>query len=190
LPRKPCERRWRVPEEWQVLSSKTAFSSAWLRVRQDTVRLPNGLELDDYYVVEQHDFVKIFPVTADGRVVFVREYKHGAGRVLLQLPAGFIEPGEDPGQAAVRELREETGCAGELRKVGQWIVDPTRTPTVEHVFLGRVAAVGQQRLERTEDIEVVLIPPSDIPGLIQRGELIALSSIATALYCLPLLGSL
>jgi len=177
-----------VPEDWQILSSTRAFDSPWIRVRQDKVRLPNGLELDDYYVVEQLDFVTVFPVTHDGRVVLVREYKHGIGRVLLQLPAGFIEPGEDPAKAAVRELREETGYAGELCKVAEWVVDPTRTPTIEHVYFGRVAPAGKQRLEDTEDIELVLVPAAGIPALVQSGELMALSSVAATLYCLPLIG--
>ena len=177
-----------MPDNWQVLSSKPAFDSSWIRVRQDRVRLPNGLELDDYYVVEQFDFVTVFPVTDDGQVIFVREYKHGIGRVLLQLPAGFVDPGEDSAQAAIRELREETGYAGELRKVAQWVVDPTRTPTIEHIYFGRVAPAGEQRLEATEEIELVLVPAGEIPALIQSGELMALSSVAATLYCLPLLG--
>ena len=176
-----------MPEAWQVLWSKRAFDSPWLHVRQDAVRLPNGIELDDYYVVEQFDFVKIFAVTGDDEVVFVRQYKHGVGRVLLELPAGFIEPGEDPAVAAARELREETGYAGELRKVAEWIVDPTRTPTIEHVYFGRVQREGPQSLDDTEDIEVLLLPASDIPGLIERGELAAESSVSAALYCLPML---
>src|SRR6185437_4965819 len=62
LPPRPSARYWPVPEPWQLLSSELVFTSPWLRVRQDTVRLPNGIELDDYYVVEQFDFVKIFAV--------------------------------------------------------------------------------------------------------------------------------
>ena len=176
-----------MPDKWQVLSSKPAFTSPWIRVRQDAVRLPNGIELDDYYVVEQFDFAKVFGITENDEVLFVRQYSHGVGRVTLQLVAGFVEQGEDPGVAAARELREETGYAGQLRKVAEWVVDPTRTPTVEHVYFGRVSRVGEQRLDESEDIEVVLVPATDIRGMIDRGELVAQSSIAAALYCLPLL---
>lgn len=178
-----------MPESWQLLGSERVFTSDWLRIRQDRVRLPNGIELDDYYVVEQFDFVKIFPITADAKVVFVRQYKHGVGDVVLELPAGFVEPGEDPAQAARRELREETGYAGEVRKVGEWVVDPTRTATVERVYFSRVHPAGDQRLDPTEDIEVVLVPAQEVPDLIARGELRTLSSIAAALYCLPLIDS-
>ena len=175
-----------MPEDWKLLSSKAAFDSAWIRVRQDKVRLPNGLELDDYYVVEQFDFVKVFAITESGLVVFVRQYKHGLGRVILELPAGFVETGEDPAAAAARELREETGYAGNLRKVAEWVVDPTRSATIEHVYFGRVERAGEQCLDATEDIEVVLLPAADIPALIRAGEVMALSSVAATLYCLPL----
>lgn len=176
-----------MPEKWQVLSSRPAFASPWITVRQDVVRLPNGVELDDYYVVEQFDFVKIFAVTGDRQVIFVRQYKHGAAKVILELPAGFVEYDEGPAEAAVRELREETGYAAELRKIAEWNVDPTRTPTIEHLYFGQAQKVGDQQLDQTEDIEVVLIPAAEILPMISRGDIAAMSSVAAALYCLPLL---
>jgi 8-oxo-dGTP pyrophosphatase MutT (NUDIX family) len=176
-----------VPDPWQTLSSQTVFDSRWFRVRKDVVRLPSGLELDDYYVIEQPTFVKICACTGQGDLIFVREYKHGIGRSVLQLPGGLVDAGEGPREAAERELREETGYAGELRPVGGWMHDPTRSATIEHVFFGRASYVGEQQLDRSEDIEVVLIPARDVRVLIDRGEIAVMSTVGPVLYCLPLI---
>ncbi|HEX6512794.1 MAG TPA: NUDIX hydrolase [Chloroflexota bacterium] len=177
-----------MPEKWQVLSSEEVFSSPWIKLRREAVRLPSGLELDDYYLVEQPDFVKVFAWTEEGHVVFIREYKHGAGEVVLQLPGGFAEPGEDPREAAERELREETGYAAELRKVAELVVDPTRSRTIEHVFVGPAKQAGPQRLDHSEDVEVVLVPAADLRPLITSGDLRVASTVASVFLCLPHLG--
>src|SRR4051794_22611097 len=175
-----------MPEAWRKLGSRRLHDSHWISLRQDQVELPSGIVLDDYYVVEQHDFVKVFAYTASHDVIFVRQYKHGIGRVILELPAGFIERGEDPAAAADRELREETGYrAARLELAAEWVVDPTRTATTEYLFFGQAEFEGAQELDRTEDIEVVLIPADEVPGLIERGELTAVTSVAAALHCLP-----
>ena len=81
---------------WHVLSRTPLLERAYLRVRQDHVRLGDGREIDDFCVVESPDWAAVLCVTADGRVPLVRQYRHGLGQVSWELPAGALEPGEEP----------------------------------------------------------------------------------------------
>ncbi len=141
---------------WQVLSVAMLLDRPpWLRVYAEHVRLPNGHELPDYYRIEMPDWAQIFAVTDDGRVPMVRHYKHGARTVSLELPAGYIEPGEAPERAARRELLEETGfVADDWRYLGRFFVDGNRGCGATHVFLARGARqVGSPQLEQSEIME-------------------------------------
>src|SRR5579872_3649919 len=94
---------------WRVTASHYVIDTPHLRLREDTVELPDGTIVERYFVRESRGFVVIFALTPDRRVVLVRQYKHGIGRVVLELPAGAIDPGETPMETARRELSEETG---------------------------------------------------------------------------------
>jgi ADP-ribose pyrophosphatase len=99
---------------WQPLDSTLVFSRPpWLAVFQEKVRLPTGRLLDDFYRVVLPDYACVAAVTPAGELVLVHSYKHGLGRVTLCVPAGHLEPGESPPEAARRELLEETGYEAE-----------------------------------------------------------------------------
>ncbi len=140
---------------WEVLESSTAFDNPWLRVRKDIVRTNRG-SITEYYVVERFDYVVVVPVTADGQVLTVRQYKHGAGAVVRELPAGYIEDGEDPLRCAQRELREETGYeAEEIKPLGVMFASPSASAHQAHIFLATgLRKVGDQQLDTNEKIAV------------------------------------
>jgi ADP-ribose pyrophosphatase len=127
-------------QPWQVLGTRPLLDcSPWFRVVADNVLLPDGRQVEDFYRIEAPDFVIIFPLAIDGRVLVLRGYKHGAGRVMFQLPAGYMDrPNETPLACAQRELLEETGhVADEWHSLGRLSVDGNRGLGNAHLFLAQ-----------------------------------------------------
>src|SRR5262249_58102479 len=101
------------PQAWEVLGSAYLSRKPWLTLRQDRVRLPGGAVIGEYFVLEYPAWVNVVAVTSEGRVVLVRQYRHGLGRVGIELPAGVVEPSDpSPESAARREVRGGAGDRG------------------------------------------------------------------------------
>ena len=166
-------------EKWTTISTKMVFDHRWYRLRQDTIALPNGKIIDDYFVSLRPDIATVLPITADGQVVFVRQYRHGVGQVLLELPAGTFDPGEAPLAVAKRELAEETGYVAEKwTAIATFYNNPVKQNNRIHLFKAQNAQlVSQQSLDATEDIAIVLKPLEDIPALIASGEICVAGTI-------------
>jgi len=87
-------------EKWKLLDSELVLDDKWYRVRKDTVEIKPGKVVDDYYLGIFNDIVLIVALTADQQIPLVRQYKHGAGEILTELPAGYMDDGEEPLAAA------------------------------------------------------------------------------------------
>ena len=166
-----------------------------LRLRRDEVELPSGKRIGPYYVRESRGFTIVFAVTAQQRVVLVRQYKHGIGKPMLELPAGGIDSGETAATCARRELAEETGYVGnpaELEPIGTYVFDPTSSTTTYHLYLARDAQpLVPTAFDDTEAIDVELASFDEVrryvcDGTIELG--IHIASIYTALDYLGRLG--
>ena len=101
---------------WKLLSSEFLVDAPWLKVAKETCELPNGKVIDDFYTLWQPDWVLILARTKEGKWVMTEQYRHGTGKIALEFPAGIIDKGETPKEAAIRELQEECGyCLEEGR---------------------------------------------------------------------------
>jgi ADP-ribose pyrophosphatase len=168
-------------KKWQTLKSELIIDNQWCRVRQETVCLPNGRAIDDYFINIRDDIALILPVTLKKEVVFVRQYRHGVKEILLELPAGaFNTETEDSKTAAMRELLEETGYAStEVYELGSIYDNPVKDTNKIHLFLANnVHKVSEQKLDETEEIEVIVIPFDEVLPKVFSGEIAVAGSIA------------
>ena len=176
-------------EKWKLLKSITVLDHRWCKVRQDEIELPNGTVIDDYFVTVKPDIALILPVTSQEEIVFVRQYRHGVSEILLELPAGTFNPTEESAQsAALRELREETGyVADTVIQIATMYDNPVKDTNKIHLFIAKdVIKVGEQELDVTEEIDVVLIPVEAVMEKISSGEICVSGTIAALLLGLNL----
>lgn len=168
-------------KKWKVLQSKIVFNHQWCKVRQDEVQLPSGKVIDDYFLTIRPEVALILPVTSNQEIVLVRQYRHGAGKILLELPAGTFDPNkESPQAAAIRELREETGYFSKYVTPLSILYDnPVKDTNKIHSFIAKdVEKVGQQELDVTEEIDVVLVPIEAVTEKIVAGEICVAGTVA------------
>lgn len=176
---------------WEILEETTVVKDEWIDLRASTCRLPNGMVISPFYVNHTSDFAVVVAITPEEQVVLIRQYRHGAGKVILELPAGAIEPGEDPEAGAARELFEETGYRAE-RLEFLFKIAPNATDSTSHAqcYLARnVRLAGEQHLDETEALEVVLMDREEVRRLLRQGGIEQAVHVA-ALYRAVELGAL
>jgi ADP-ribose pyrophosphatase len=170
-------------QKWETLSRwEVADGRPWVRLWVDEVQLPDGRVVDDFFTIDMPDYVVVVALTPDGRVVVERNYKHGPRRVCLNLPAGYVEQGEDPLAAARRELLEETGyVADEWVSLGSFTNNGNRGCGVGHLFRARQAQkVAEPDAGDLEEMEIGLMGLDEVIDAVRRGD-VAVLSVAAAI---------
>ncbi len=160
-----------APAAWTRDSSEQLADCRVFRVRRDVSVNPRDASAHDFYVIEATDWINIIPLTTDGDVVLIEQYRHGTQEVSLEIPGGMIDAGESPEVAAARELLEETGyAASEVVKLGQTRPNPAIQDNWIHTFLARdVVYRHEPEFDGTEHTVVRLVPLAEIPTLIANG---------------------
>jgi len=179
-------------ETWTVTNSRLLLDRApWLRVWEQDVTLLNGNRIEGYLLTEGRDYAMVFALTEDGRVPLVRQYKHGVGKAIGELPAGYLDDGEEPLACAQRELLEETGYACERwQSLGSLLTNSNRSHDRAHLFLGRGARhVATPRLDETESLTCTLHTPQELLALVRGGKIETLASVAGILLALDRLAA-
>lgn len=159
---------------WSVTKSQTIVDRKWLTVKEQHIALPHGGEIAEFHLIESPDWASTLALTDTGHIVLVDQYRHGAGRVSRELPAGVIEPGETPVHAARRELEEETGfVADHWEHLITVNTEPARHTTHGHFYFAKGARrAADQRVDPSEYIDVVLLETKQILPAIAQGTIL------------------
>ncbi len=175
---------------FETLHSETIYRGKVFNIHKDQVQYPEGkiITLD---VVEHAPAVTLIPLDEDGRIWFVKQYRHPAGVELLELPAGVVEQGEEPEQCALREVREETGmAAGSILKIGEFLMAPGYSTERMHVYLAKDLTPGPLQQDEDEFLSVEQIPASQAYEIAYQGGIQDSKTLAALFLAQPYLSDL
>ena len=153
------------------LDGEVKYKGVIVNVRLDRAELVNGA-IVKREVVEHPGGVTVLPVDREGNCYMVRQFRYPFGRMMLEAPAGKLEPGEDVRSSAERELSEETGfSADELISMGAMCTSPGISSEVLHLYLGLGLHAGKSHPDENEFLNVEKIPLSELSEMVMRGEI-------------------
>jgi len=176
-----------VPEVWKRRKSETVADCRIFKVRRDfSVRESGGAE-HTFFVVETPDWVNVIALTAADEVVLIEQFRHGAEKVVLEIPGGMIDENEDPQIAGRRELLEETGfSSGEFIFLGKSRPNPALQDNWIYHFLAlNCEKNGETNFDEHESVITKMVPLAEIENLIKKGDFTH-SLAVTAFYYLSL----
>ena len=171
--------------KFKLLDSETIFEGRVFTIRRDNLRTPDG-RTTKFDIVEHHGSVVIVPIDEKGNLLLVRQYRHAAVDDLLELPAGVLEPNEEPALSAARELREETGMAARnLVELGKFYLAPGYSTELMTVFLATDLYVNPLDPDADEFLEVEKIPLAEALSIAEAGKMPDAKTLAALLMARP-----
>src|SRR5262245_13413775 len=169
---------------WTTLDRRVEFSGGPIReIVRETVQLPDGRIIPDFYTARLGDYALVYAVNIEGKVLVLRQYKHGVRRVCLTFPGGYVGPGEDPAVAAERELLEETGYRGvSVTPLGSFVTNANQGCNTAHMF--RIDGCRRERDPNSgdlEEMELMELAPGDLLTSSRFAEMGVLSYVTLVL---------
>ena len=162
----------------KTLSSKFVFDGRAVKLRVDTIQMPDGRQTTRE-IVEHGACIAVVAVDNDNNILLVSQYRDAVGKDLLEIPAGGVDPGEDVEAAVKREMQEETGYLPQkLVNLGGYYLAPGYSTEYLHLFAASDLVPGRLTAEDTEGITVVKVPVSQIRKLLNSGKICDGKSIA------------
>jgi ADP-ribose pyrophosphatase len=157
-------------KEWEIVDSRMDRDYRVFKIGVSNSLSPRTNKVSEFYTIETNDWVNVIPLTEQGEVVMIKQYRHGSRHITLEIPGGLVDD-EHPEQAAVRELMEETGYCGEtVHFLGSTNPNPAIFNNLCHTYLVKNARkIAGKSLDPDEDIETLLVPLSEIPSLLETG---------------------
>lgn len=173
--------------DFKTIATDQIFKGRVFGVRQDLVQMPNG-RVARMDIVDHPPAVLLVPVDENGDIWFIRQYRHAAGKEILELPAGVIEPDESPENCALREIREEIGMSARyIKQVGEFFMAPGYTTEYLFVYLARELRLNPLPGDEDEFIRVERIPITQAYRMAERGEIHDSKTLAALLLVKTLL---
>ena len=162
--------------------SELLFAGHFLHARRDTVRLPDGHLATREYVIHPGAVV-VVPLLDDGRVVLERQYRYPVKQVMIEFPAGKLDPGEDPLLCGQRELVEETGYrAREWARAGAMHLAVAYSTEIIHIYFARGLEAGTRQLDQGEFLDVFAARPDELLEWCRDGRVTDAKTLACALW--------
>ncbi|MBI2842366.1 MAG: NUDIX hydrolase [Armatimonadetes bacterium] len=175
--------------EEKTIESKRVFEGRIVNLRVDIVELPDGRQTTRE-VVEHKGAVAVVPLLDHAKVVMVKQYRQPTGQVLIEIPAGTLDKGEDAEACARRELIEETGySAGKMTKMFSTYLSPGYSDEMLHTFLAEDLTPMQAERDEDEFIEVVVLDLDEAAQMIRRGEIKDAKTVCGLLMAQRIVGS-
>jgi len=171
------------PDTWTTTSSRIIADCRVFKVREDTnIREDDGAP-STFFVVENPDWVNVVAITKDREVVLIEQFRHGSGSMILEIPGGMADEGEEPIEAAARELIEETGYSpGKLLSIGKSNPNPAiQNNTIHHFLALDCEKTAEVEFDDHESIATRLVPLHELENLVHNGD-ITHSLAVTAIY--------